>query len=448
MSTHSSCAVRARGVRNDAPKGSLEDYVRVAYESHNRWRHLRFFSTCLSVGKYPSISFASQFGRQVGIVIFPSQGMKNGAPKSCPGWDLDDTFDGLTFVHTAPKPEIDICVVHGLNGNAVDTWTRDGQMWPRDFLKSHPQLKPSRIMTYGYSSRIRDDRNISGVAEWASGLLAEVSAARVTLEERSRPIIFICHSLGGLVAREAMIELNRESKLYPGISLKYCGLLFLATPHSGVTLADWSVYLVQLAELTGIRARDFTKMLEAFNYSSRASKRDFGRLPYTPPHECLYETRKMRVGGSKKIIVSADSAGLNGLAAQPMSNVDHKDICRFPTDTHPGYLQIGACLVRIQEQIQQAVAGPPCYFPHALPTQQDQRADKPDVTLSSLDTARQPTPSGIRAGQGIGGSISRSDNTIVIGGGRATGASMTLRDLQGFTGRVEGGTGHGAVIEI
>ncbi|KAK0642946.1 hypothetical protein B0T16DRAFT_174379 [Cercophora newfieldiana] len=325
-------------------------------------------------------------------------------------------------------------------------------MWLRDYLPSHPHLQPSRVMTYGYSSRLGDDRNASGVAEWASSLLAAVSCVRVTEQERSRPIIFVCHSLGGLVAREAMIELGREPSLYPGLSLRHCGLLFLSTPHSGVTLADWTRYLVQFGELAGMRARDFTNMLESFNNSSRVSKRDFGRLPHVPPFECLYETRKMKVGGRKRLIVTADSAGLNGVVAKPMSNVDHKDICRFPTDTHPGYLQIVDCLVRIRERIQQALrpvdvddTTPPDYSSRAC----SERGETSVGFSTPIKASHEATPgpaSGIRAGEGMGGSIARSEDALVISGGRATGASMTLRDLQNFRGRVEGGVGHGAVI--
>lgn len=121
-------------------------------------------------------------------------------------------------------------------------------------------------------------------------------------KERTRPIIFVVHSLGGLVAREAMIELNRHLNLYPGLDLRYCGLLFLATPHSGVVLADWNPYLVQFSELMGIRGRELTQILQAFNKGSHVSKQDFKRLPYPVPYECLHETIKTKVGLRKKLV--------------------------------------------------------------------------------------------------------------------------------------------------
>jgi len=52
----------------------------------------------------------------------------------------------------------------------------------------------------------------------------------------------------------------------------------------------------------------------------------------------------------------------------------------------------------------------------------------------------------IRAGEGQGGHIVRDARGITVGGGRATGASMSLRDIQTFFGKVEGGVGIGASI--
>jgi hypothetical protein len=100
-----------------------------------------------------------------------------------------------------------------------------------------------------------------------------------------------------------MIQLGREPSHHEGISLKQCGLLFLATPHSGATPADWNPYLTQLAELAGLRAVTMTRLLEAFNTNSVIAKREFSRLHPAPPFICVYETRLTPVGG-RQIAVS------------------------------------------------------------------------------------------------------------------------------------------------
>jgi hypothetical protein len=76
-----------------------------------------------------------------------------------------------------------ICAVHGLNGNAFDTFAWEGRdMWLRDFLpkprSQYPELTRLRVMTFGYSSLVRDNKNITGLDEWCQGLLQSVSAVR------------------------------------------------------------------------------------------------------------------------------------------------------------------------------------------------------------------------------------------------------------------------------
>ncbi|KAJ2990949.1 hypothetical protein NUW58_g2706 [Xylaria curta] len=429
-------------------------YAEALCKSQARREFLGIFPLLQSVG-HPIVFLAPQSERQTATVTFPSKKPRKRNWESPPGWSVDDDFRGLTVLHAAPEPHLDICAVHGLNGNAFDTFAWEGrQMWLKDFLPLQPQFKQSRIMTYGYSSLLTDNVNTSGVAEWASGLLREISSARVSPareKERSRPIVFVCHSLGGLVVREAMVELSREAQLYDGLDPKCCGLLFLATPHSGSLSAIWNGYLVQLAQLTGLRARDFIQILGAFNNSSRMSKRDFGRLEPPIPFECLYETRKMKAGGWKDIIVTADAAGLNSVTAQPMSDVDHTSICRFPHQTHPGYAQILACLMRIQDRILKSNAGTDKVPRHDAPQLAlTETSPVNDVMVSNAAPApsfpvhprTEPRPSNnhsIKGGDGIGGAIGWDGTELVVGGGYASGASIGLCDLGNFPIAMKGG---------
>lgn len=52
-------------------------------------------------------------------------------------------------------------------------------MWLRDFLPA--QLEESRVMTFGYSSRLGDSGNMSSLEEWAHGLLSAVSSVRESI---------------------------------------------------------------------------------------------------------------------------------------------------------------------------------------------------------------------------------------------------------------------------
>jgi hypothetical protein len=108
-----------------------------------------------------------------------------------------------------------------------------------------------------------------------------------------------------LIQTQAMIKLGRDPDLFAGLALAQCGLLFLATPHSGAAMADWNPYLVQLSQLAGLRAVEFTRILEAFNSNSVTAKEDFGRLRPVPPFICLHETRTTAVAGINKLVSHA-----------------------------------------------------------------------------------------------------------------------------------------------
>ncbi|KAF5671213.1 AAA ATPase domain-containing protein [Fusarium heterosporum] len=100
------------------------------------------------------------------------------------GWNLSDNFEGITVLYEyrhSEQVEMDICVVHGLGGNAMDTWTSEGgTMWPRDYLKSSEYFEKSRVMSFGYDSDLTDRKSTMTLEDWAEALLRSVDEVRVS----------------------------------------------------------------------------------------------------------------------------------------------------------------------------------------------------------------------------------------------------------------------------
>lgn len=114
---------------------------------------------------------------------------------------LSERFGMFYFTSRLPTPEqtIDLVAIHGLNGHYDETWTDKNttENWLREFLPGQvPQL---RIMSWGYNSQVLGSTSMGNITTFAQGLLTDLKACRATQELAKRPLIFVCHSLGGVV---------------------------------------------------------------------------------------------------------------------------------------------------------------------------------------------------------------------------------------------------------
>jgi hypothetical protein len=106
------------------------------------------------------------------------------------------------------KCAVDIVALHGIDGTPFKTWTYsnvgpDGKttdaFWLQDFL---PDVFPdSRIYTFGYNAKIFMSKGTGNITTFATDLLENLLDIRTRREQQRRPIIFICHSMGGLVVK-------------------------------------------------------------------------------------------------------------------------------------------------------------------------------------------------------------------------------------------------------
>ncbi|KAF8523276.1 hypothetical protein BU17DRAFT_43899 [Hysterangium stoloniferum] len=95
-----------------------------------------------------------------------------------------------------------IVAIHGLDGHRERSWTaQNGKLWLRDFLPDI--ISTARIVTFGYDAYTRkcpapSEQTLHNHAE---NFLARLSSFRVNPASTERPIIFVAHSLGGIILK-------------------------------------------------------------------------------------------------------------------------------------------------------------------------------------------------------------------------------------------------------
>jgi hypothetical protein len=128
---------------------------------------------------------------------------------------------------------ISIIAIHGLNTtntrlHAEATWTSNDKLWLRDFLPS--SLPNARILLFGYNANIAFETSTAGVLEQAKNLLNLIKLARIN--NTDRPIVFIAHSLGGIIVKRALVEAELDYSHKATRAATY-GIVFFGTPHRG-----------------------------------------------------------------------------------------------------------------------------------------------------------------------------------------------------------------------
>lgn len=181
-----------------------------------------------------------------------------------------------------------LVAVHGLDplnrpGHAYSTWTHkqhkydlNGKLWLRDFLPTHPRMPKLRVLLFGYNSSAALKASTVGVAGAASNLLDQLRFKRLGHEER--PIVFVCHSLGGLVVKQALVEAHNADEIH-GATLKATkGIAFFGTPHRGGHGAQLGDNIVRVLQaLTGNVRNDIMENLRKDSFLSNHLQLNFAR---------------------------------------------------------------------------------------------------------------------------------------------------------------------------
>ncbi|KAK0710931.1 hypothetical protein B0H67DRAFT_583780 [Lasiosphaeris hirsuta] len=243
---------------------------------------------------------------------------------------------------------IDIIAVHGL-GSSVDwSWTwrdKSGQSPPVHWLKDLlPAIVPkARIIVYNYDSKWHSNAPKVRLQLCAEDLVQSVFAfcgGRV-----HRPVIFIGHSLGGLVIQHGLVHAHNTAA-YSELSRRTVGFLALGSPFLGSKMHTFANKAAQLMSLSGSH-RGIIDELELNNPTLVSKIDEFCQLPDMPGvTRCffeLYETdygRRFRVPGLVSgMVVSEDSACIPGCERFPLQT-DHLKLNKYSGPNDRSFLSV------------------------------------------------------------------------------------------------------------
>ncbi len=265
--------------------------------------------------------------------------------------------DGVKVLHDCPDATVDICFVHGLTGDRESTWTAEGQStpWPKTLIP--PRLEKARILTYGYDAYIvrASVASANRLNDHARNLLTKLTTNRELNDASSRALIFVAHSLGGLVCKEAiLLSRNNPEPHLRRIFDCIMGVVFMGTPHKGAWMANWASIPVSALGLVKSVNKPLLEVLDTKNQYLESIQSRFMEMLRQRQSDggrplgiaCFLEELPLPIAG---LVVPKESAILDGFTYATI-HANHQNMVRFATAEEDGFQLLLGELVRWESQ--------------------------------------------------------------------------------------------------
>lgn len=235
----------------------------------------------------------------------------------------------------------------------TEAWTRSdsGTFWLRDLLPT-ASLR-ARVLTFGYqadTSSFFGSDSSQRILNHAHTLVAELQADRDLSNAAERPIIFVCHGLGGIIVKKALAySASRISKkvehLY-SIYISSHGILFFGTPHNGIESTSWQL---MVHDASG-DADAHTELQRAMTKNSETLQNitdQFAPLAKRFHMFFFWEGLQTKLGSSTGFVVNEDSAAPMWDNTERSSiHAPYSQMCKFESIKSPGYKLVLSALQR------------------------------------------------------------------------------------------------------
>ncbi|KAE8150033.1 tetratricopeptide repeat domain-containing protein [Aspergillus avenaceus] len=223
------------------------------------------------------------------------------------------------------QQHLDIVLIPGVDTPVVETWPFQSTSWLSENLHLHDTL----LLIFDYCIPRTDQFSWKLFLIYGDALLNVLDAAR--------PWFCVCHSLGGLILKQALCIANEQIYHYGSFINSLAGIIFLGTPHAAAN--DLETFLKYQAILKGTAKKSIDHML------SRLTARFEGMYIRTPMLSITEskETRIRRGRILRKMQLLTDKALCETHA--PMERnlclpLEHARLCHFDDVTSESRLSI------------------------------------------------------------------------------------------------------------
>lgn len=108
-------------------------------------------------------------------------------------------------------------------------------MWIRDELPDG--LPGVRFLLYGYDTSLSRSASVQRILDLAVSLINTMKTIGCA-GRSSRPLVFLAHSLGGVILKQALVSLVEGHDEYHAILNKVRGAIFFGVPSHGMNIPD------------------------------------------------------------------------------------------------------------------------------------------------------------------------------------------------------------------
>ncbi|EAQ86966.1 hypothetical protein CHGG_08219 [Chaetomium globosum CBS 148.51] len=254
---------------------------------------------------------------------------------------------------------VDIVAVHDVHQDSLDTWTHQtsGINWLRDLL---PQdVRVGRILSYGYdssASTLLADDGPETIQRMAESFVQELRADRQFAGTLRRPIVFVCHGMGGVLVKKSLVYASTRTA--PKVAhlwdhyVSTFAIIFFGTPHRDVDKSSWLDYEA-MYKSTRHQVGAFFRTASGKGDSQmpRLVDNDFAPLVKQFHLFFFWEQLPTRLGSRSALLVDHQSA------APKLDNTEtagihaaHPDMCKFGSRASSDYRTVIAALVTYCEK--------------------------------------------------------------------------------------------------